>query len=105
MLSFREQFIPAGVVFIFIQEPYLYHPVFKVCVCVRFTKNHSTLSVLVIDFQRTVYAHWQCVAFFREHFKFLVPFKGISFYTVGILTSAVYLTFLPHLTALCLQTD
>ena len=46
----------------------------------------------MLDFQRTVYAHWQCVVFFREHLKFLVPFKGISFYTVGILTSAVNLT-------------
>ena len=46
-------------------------------------------------FQRTVYAHWQCVVFFREQLIFPVPFKGISFYTVGILTSVVGKSFSP----------
>ena len=72
----------------FSQEPYLCHPVFKVCVCVTFKRQYYA-ECSCAWFQRTVYAHWQCVVFFREQLIFLVSFKGISFYTVGILTSAV----------------
>ena len=58
-LVFREQFIPAGVVFIFVQEPYLYHPVFKVCVCV---------CVCVCDSRKTVLRRVFLCLIFREQF-------------------------------------
>ena len=47
VLDFREQFnLPRA----FSREPYLCHPVFKVCVCVAL-KNSITPSVLVLDFR------------------------------------------------------
>ena len=56
---------------VFVQEPYLYHPVFRVCVCL--TKNSITSSGLVLSFQRTVHTCWYCVYLFREQLVFLVP--------------------------------
>ena len=85
VLVFREQFsLPRALS----REPYLCHPVSKVCVCVTLKRQYYA-ECSCACFQRTVYARWQCVVFFREQLIFLVPFKGISFYTVGILTSAV----------------
>ena len=65
-LVFREQFIPAGIVFIFVREPYLYHPVSKVCVhdslktvsrrvflCLIFREQFIPIGI-VLSFQRTI---------------------------------------------------
>ena len=56
---------------VFVREPYLYHPVFRVRVCL--TKNNITSSVVVLSFQRTVHTTWHCVYLFREQLVFLVP--------------------------------
>ena len=56
---------------IFVREPYLYHPVYRVCVCL--TKNNITSSVVVLSFQRTVHTTWYGVYLFREQLVFLVP--------------------------------
>ena len=66
-----------------------------VCVCETHLKDSITPSVLVLIFREQFCAHWQCVIFSREQLIFPVPFKGISFYTVGILTSAVCNSFSP----------
>ena len=66
------------------------------CVCVYVAlKRQYYAECSCACFQRTVYARWQCVVFFREQLIFLVPFKGISFCTAGILTSACVNSFIP----------
>ena len=64
------------------------------CVCATLKRQYYA-ECSCACFQRTVYARWQCVVFSREQLIFPVPFKGISFFTVGILTSAVCNSFSP----------
>ena len=87
MLHFREQFSfstcsQSGTIFV----P---SGIQSVCVCETHLKDSVTPSVLVLVFRQQFYARWQCVIFSREQLIFPVPFEGISFHTVGILTSAV----------------
>ena len=92
--------------------PYSHQPVPKVCVCARHTFKRQCYPKGSCVFQRTVYARWQCVVFFREQFYAVgivlsfsetsyIPstLKRNKFQTLGNCTSTVWKQSKAHLTA------
>ena len=57
----------------FVREPYLYHPVYCVCVCLA--KNNITPTGIVLYFFREQFIPPGIVLIFREQLVFLVPLK------------------------------
>ena len=66
----------------FVREPYLYHPVYCVCVCLA-QKQYHTHRYCALVLQRIIHTAWYCVNFQRT-IGVPSPFKRNEFYTDGI---------------------